>query len=164
MTKDFQQCEIPLSNATSKEIVQLFASTKTIAVVGLSPKPERDSHRVAAYLQQQGYRIIPINPNVKEVLGEKAYHSLEAAKEGLATEAAQACLTISEPIEVVDIFRKVEVVPAIVNAAIQIGARAVWMQEGIVHNASAAQARATGLQVVMNKCMLKEHRAMITEH
>lgn len=138
-------CEIPKHNATSGEIRELLRSARTIAVVGLSDKPERDSYHVAAYLQQRGYRIIPVNPAISEVLGEKAYASLRE---------------VPEKIDVVDIFRRADAVPAIVEDAIAIGARAVWMQEGIVHNAAAEKARAGGLQVVMNKCMLKEHIRM----
>ncbi len=95
-----------------------------------------------SYLQKHGYRIIPVNPAVSEVLGEKAYASLRE---------------VPDRIDLVDIFRKPDAVPAIVEDAIAIGARAVWMQEGVVHNAAADTARAAGLQVVMNKCMLKEH-------
>ncbi len=135
-------CEIPLHNATSEEVRALLKDARTIAVVGLSDKPDRDSYHVAAYLQKHGYRIIPVNPAVSEMLGEKAYASLR---------------DVPEKIDVVDIFRRPDAVPAIVEDAIAIGARAVWMQEGIVHNAAADKARAAGLRVVMNKCMLKEH-------
>ncbi len=140
-----EQCEMPLTNATTKEIRDILQSTRTIAVVGLSDKPDRDSYRVAAYMQQHGYRIIPVNPAVKEVLGEKSYERLQ---------------DVPEKIDVVDIFRKPEAVPAIVEDAIAVGAKAIWMQEGIAHNAAADQARAAGLQVVMNKCLLKEHRGL----
>jgi predicted CoA-binding protein len=136
-------CEMPLSNATTEEIRALLASARTIAVVGLSDKPDRDSYRVAAYLQQAGYRVLPVNPAVDAVLGEKAYARLE---------------DIHEPIDIVDIFRRPEAVPPIVDSAIAIGAKAVWMQEGIAHNESADKARAAGLTVVMNKCILQEHR------
>lgn len=135
-------CEIPSHNATTEEIRALLKSVHTIAVVGLSDKPDRDSHRVAAYLQRHGYRIIPVNPAVAEVLGEKSYGSLR---------------DVPDKIDVVDVFRRADAVPAIVDDAIAIGARAVWMQEGIVHNASSDKARAAGLEVVMNKCILKEH-------
>jgi predicted CoA-binding protein len=135
-------CEIPLSNATTDEIRALLRSMHTIAVVGLSDKPDRDSYRVAAYMQQAGYRVIPINPAVDEVLGERSYSSLG---------------DVPEKIDLVDIFRKPEAVPEIVDAAIVVGARAVWMQEGIVHNAAADKARAAGLVVVMDRCVLKEH-------
>jgi predicted CoA-binding protein len=135
-------CELPLSNATPADIAALLRSTRTIAVVGLSEKPDRASHYVAAYLQRQGYRVIPVNPALKEVLGEKSYATLQ---------------DIPEPVDLVDIFRQPDAVPEIVDAAIAIGAKAVWMQEGIVHNAAAAKARAAGLAVVMDRCTLKEH-------
>jgi len=137
-------CEFPRQNATTEEVRQILASARTVAVVGLSDKPERDSYRVAAYLQQAGYRVIPVNPNLPTVLGEPAYPHLRA---------------IPERVDVVDIFRKPEAVPEIVEDAIAIGARAVWMQDGIVHNAAAERARAAGLAVVMNRCMMREHRA-----
>jgi hypothetical protein len=138
-------CEMPLSNATSEELRRILRTYKTVAVVGLSDRPDRDSHRVAAYLQQHGYRIVPVNPNVATVLGEPAYPGLRA---------------VPVPVEVVDIFRKPDAVPEIVEDAIAMGARVIWMQEGIAHNAAADRARAAGLEVVMNKCMLKEHRKL----
>ncbi len=137
-------CEFPRQNATTEEVRRILATARTVAIVGLSDKPERDSHRVAAYLQQAGYRIIPVNPNLTVVLGEKAYPNLRA---------------VPDPVDVVDIFRKPEAVPEIVEDAIAIGARAVWMQDGIVHNAAADRARQAGLVVVMNKCLMREHRA-----
>lgn len=140
-----ESCEMPLKNATSAEVRHILATFKTVAVVGLSDKPDRDSHRVAAYLQQAGYRIIPVNPNLAEVLGEKSYPTLR---------------DVPEPVEVVDIFRKPDAVPAIVADAIAVGAKVVWMQDGIAHNAAADQARAAGLLVVMSKCMLREHRRL----
>jgi predicted CoA-binding protein len=135
--------EMPARNASPDEVRDLLKDCHTIAVVGLSDKPERDSHYVAAYLKSQGYRIIPVNPALTEVLGETAYARLR---------------DVPERIDLVDIFRKPEVVPEIVDEAIAVGAKAVWMQEGIVHNAAADKARAAGLRVVMNKCILKEHR------
>ena len=141
-----ESCEMPLKNATSDEVRQILTRWRIIAIVGLSDKPDRDSYQVAAYLQRAGYRIIPINPNIAEVLGEPAYPSLRA---------------VPFPVEVVDIFRKPDAVPDIVADAIAIGARAVWMQDGIVHNAAADQARAEGLLVVMSKCLLREHRRLI---
>ena len=118
-------------------------------MVGLSDKPERDSYRVAAYLQQQGYKIIPVNPLVTEVLGEKAFPSLREVK---------------GPVDIVDIFRKPEVVPQLVEEAIAGGAKTVWMQKGIVHNAAAERARAAGLKVVMSKCIMIEHRNSFLSH
>lgn len=140
-----ESCELPAKNASRQEIEALLRRTKTIAVVGLSDRPDRPSHGVAAYLQRHGYRIIPVNPAIAESLGEKSYPSLKE---------------VPEPIDLVDIFRRPEAVPEIVADAIAAGAKAIWMQEGIVHNAAADQARAAGLAVVMDKCTLKEHRAL----
>lgn len=137
-------CEIPLSNASSQEIVDILKEAKTIAVVGISAKPERDSNRVASYLKSQGYKIIPVNPTLDEVLGEKAYGSLK---------------DIPEKVDVVDIFRKPEAIPGVVDEAIGIGAGTVWMQEGLAHNESAGKAREKGMKVVMSKCIKKEHMA-----
>ena len=120
---------------------------KTIAVVGLSPKSHRDSYEVAEYMQKQGYRIVPVNPaaGVSEILGETVYPSLiEAAKH--------------VQIDLVDVFRNSPDVPPVVDDAITIGAKAVWMQLGIEHADAAAKARAAGLQVVQNRCLLIEHR------
>lgn len=137
------ECELPRWVPTPEEIRQLLATARTIAMVGLSDKPDRDSYRVAEYLLQQGYEIFPVNPNVKEVLGRKAVPDL---------------LEVPRPVDIVDIFRRPEAVPEIVETAIRRGDRAVWMQEGIVHNPAAERARAAGLVVVMNRCLLKEHR------
>jgi len=138
-------CEMPLDNASPEEVRQLLTTARTVAVVGLSDKQDRESYRVAAYLQLQGYRIIPVNPAVSSVLGEKAYARLE---------------DVPEKIDIVDIFRRPEAVPPLVDSAIAVGARAVWMQLGIAHNAAADKARAAGLQVIMNKCILIEHRRL----
>jgi len=126
-------------------IAELLGSSRTIAVVGLSSKKSRPSHGVSKYMQQAGYRIIPVNPQETEVLGEKAYPSLEA---------------VPEKVDMVNIFRRPEHVPEIVEAAIRIGARSVWMQEGVVNEAAAEKARAAGLAVVMDRCILKEHRKL----
>jgi predicted CoA-binding protein len=125
------------------DIKSILEESKTVAVVGLSPNEERDSHRVARYLQSQGYRIIPVNPKADEILGERSYPDLAS---------------IPEPIDVVDVFRRSEVVPGIVEEAIKVGAKAVWMQEGVIHEEAAARAREAGLQVVMDRCMMVEHR------
>ena len=126
-------------------IPDLLRSSRVIAVVGLSSDPFRPSHGVAEYLQDAGYRIIPVNPNETEVLGEKSYARLE---------------DVPENIDIVDIFRRSEYVPEIVESAIRVGARAVWMQEGVVHEAAASRAREAGLTVVMDRCALKEHRKL----
>ena len=125
---------------------EILRKYRTVAVVGLSSNAERPSHRVARYLKQQGYRIIPVNPCETEVLGEKSYPDLCA---------------VEEPIEVVDIFREPKAVPRLVAQAMYVGAKAVWMQEGIVHEAAAARARRAGMAVVMNHCMMKEHRRIM---
>lgn len=131
---------------TDQELKHILAATKTIAIVGLSDKPERDSYRVARYLQEHGYRIIPVNPTVESVLGEKSY----------ATVA-----DIPTPVEVVDIFRRPEAVGPIVEEAIAAGARIVWMQLGVVNEVAASMAEAAGLQVVMDRCMKIEHQRLI---
>lgn len=126
----------------------LLRNAKTIAVVGLSSRRSRPSYGVSEYMQSAGYRIIPVNPNESEVLGEKAYASLD---------------DVPERIDIVDIFRRSELVPEIVDAAIRIGARGVWMQEGVVHEEAADKARAAGLEVVMDHCILKEHRKLLVK-
>jgi predicted CoA-binding protein len=134
-----------VSDTGPGEIRDILQSARTIAVVGLSDKPFRPSHGVAAYLQAHGYRIIPVNPAVREVLGEKAYARLE---------------DVPEKIDVVDVFRRPENVPEVVDAAIAVGAKVVWMQDGVIHEGAAAKARAAGLRVVMDRCMLREHRRL----
>ena len=123
-------------------IRELLGKSRTIAVVGLSNKRTRPSYSVSEYMQGHGYRIIPVNPNITEVLGEKAYARLE---------------DVPEPIDIVDVFRRSEFVPDIVESAIRLGAAAVWMQEGVMHEEAAQRARAAGLTVVMDRCILKEH-------
>jgi uncharacterized protein len=125
------------------EAEQLLRQAKTIAVVGLSNDEFRPSHGVALYMKQHGYRIVPVNPKETEILGETCYADLGA---------------IPERVDIVDIFRRSEFVPAIVDDAIRIGAKAIWMQEGVMHAEAAAQARAAGLVVVEDRCILKEHR------
>ena len=125
-------------------IAKLLQSARTIAVVGLSSSPLRPSHGVAAYMQSHGYKIIPVNPEVTNVLGEKAYASL---------------LDVPEKIDIVDIFRRSEYVPPIVDQAIQLKVGAIWMQEGVVHAQAAEKARHAGIFVAMDRCILKEHHA-----
>ena len=132
---------------TQSAIRQSLANCHTIAVVGLSPKPHRDSYRVAKYMQDHGCRIVPINPNAHEVLGEKAYASL--------TEAA-----MHERIDMVNCFRNSEDIPPIAAEAIAIGAKSLWLQIGVVNDAAAAQAQAAGLTVVQDKCLMVEHRQL----
>lgn len=128
-------------------ITDLLKKAKTIAVVGLSSSPLRPSYGVSAYLQGQGYRIIPVNPEIKGALGEKAYASLSA---------------VSEKIDIVDVFRRPEFVPDIVEEAIKLKLPAIWLQEGVIHEAAAQKARKAGLLVVMDRCILKEHRKRLS--
>lgn len=127
-------------------IRQILGSYRTVAVVGLSPKPHRDSFEVAHYMQAHGWRIIPINPNADVILGEKAYPSLTAAAQ-------------HERIELVNVFRNSADVPPVIDEAIAIGAKAVWLQLGIEHAAAADKARAAGLQMVQNRCLKIDHAA-----
>ena len=126
-------------------IGELLGKSRVIAVVGLSSNRRRPSYGVSEYMQRAGYRIIPVNPNEASVLGERSYPNLTA---------------VPEKVDIVNIFRRSEFVPAIVEQAIQIGATAVWMQEGVVHEDAAAQARAARLTVIMDRCILKEHRRL----
>jgi predicted CoA-binding protein len=125
-------------------ITDLLTRAKTIAVVGLSCDPFRASHGVSAYMQSHGYRIIPVNPQIDVCLGEKACDSL---------------LQVPEKIDIVNIFRRPEFVPEIVDQAIQLNVPAIWMQEDVVQQAAAEKARQSGIFVVMDRCILKEHRA-----
>ncbi|HEV3220545.1 MAG TPA: CoA-binding protein [Candidatus Acidoferrales bacterium] len=127
---------------------ELLATSKVIAVVGLSSKRFRPSYGVTQYMQDAGYSIIPVNPNETAVLGEKAYASLGEIPKEIR-------------VDIVDIFRRSEEVPDVVKDAIRIGARAVWMQEGVVHEGAAARARAAGLLVVMDRCILKDHQRLL---
>jgi uncharacterized protein len=121
---------------------EILKTSRTIAIVGLSSRQHRPSYGVAQYLQSAGYRIIPVNPNETEILGEKCYARLE---------------DVPERVDIVDIFRRSEFVPPIVESAIRIGARGVWMQEGVIHAEAAERARSAGLFVIMDTCILKEH-------
>ncbi len=133
--------------AGADPVADILRKCRTIAVVGLSSNPMRPSHEVTEYMQRAGYRIIPVNPNETEVLGEKSYVRLE---------------DVPEKIDVVDIFRRSEYVPEVVESAIRIGARVVWMQLGIEHEEAAEKARAAGLAVVEDACILVEHRRRVT--
>jgi predicted CoA-binding protein len=124
---------------------EILQSARTVAVVGLSGKRYRPSYGVAEYLKREGYRVIPVNPGETEVLGEKSYPDLDS---------------VPGEIDVVDIFRRPEFVPEIVEAAIRKGAKVVWMQEGVVHEEAAERAREAGLTVVMDRCILKDHRRL----
>jgi hypothetical protein len=130
----------------NEQLREILLRAKTIASVGLSSSDEKESYHIVAYLQEQGYRIIPVNPTAKEILGEKAYASLSE---------------IPDKVDIVQLFRKSEDVPPYVDEAIRIGAKVVWMQVGIENEQAAAKARAAGLQVVMNACLRITHRALI---
>ena len=125
------------------QIAEILAQARTIAVVGLSNSPLRPSYGVAAYLQNNGYRIIPVNPNINGALGEKAVGSLRDAP---------------EKVDIVDIFRRPEFVPEVVDQAIEMKVPCIWMQEDVIHEAAAEKARKAGIIVVMDSCILKEHR------
>jgi len=125
---------------------EILLSAKTIASVGLSSNEEKESYWIALYLKEQGYRVIPVNPTATEILGEKAYPDLES---------------VPEKIDVVQVFRKSEDVPPVVDGAIGVGAKVVWMQEGIVNEQAAIKARSAGLRVVMDACMRATHRRLI---
>ncbi len=129
-------------NPGPEEICHTLRAVRTIAVVGLSPKETRPSHRVAQGLQAQGYRIVPVRPLVGEVLGEKAYARLE---------------DIPFPVDIVDVFRAPEHVPAIVESCIDLGLPRLWLQDGVIHEEAAARARAAGIWVVMDRCMWRDY-------
>ena len=131
---------------SDKEMKEILLSAKTVASVGLSSNQEKESYWIAAYLKEQGYRIIPVNPTATEILGEKAYPDLSS---------------VPEKVDVVQVFRKPEDGPPVVEEAIKIGAKVVWMQEGISHEESAKKAREAGLQVIMDACMRATHRRLI---
>ena len=140
------ECEFPTVNANPDEFKEIFESVKTIAIPGLSPNEEKDSHRVAKYLQEQGYKIIPIYPKEETILGEKVYRSLEEVK---------------EQIDMVDMFRKPAVADAIVDVIAKRGdVKVLWLQKGIVNNAAAKRAEELGLKVVQNRCTMVEHRGI----
>ncbi len=139
------ECEFPTTNANNEEISAIFKEVKTIAVAGLSPNAEKPSNFVPVHLQNAGYKIYPIYPKEETILGEKVYRSLAE---------------ISEPVDMVVVFRKPDVVPAILDAIIARGdVKVMWLQKGIVHNESAQKAESLGIKVVQNKCAMVEHKA-----
>lgn len=138
-------CEIPLDNSDNQEIKDILNQYRKVAVIGLSNNEEKPSHQVGKYLKENGFKIYPVNPGYKKILGETCYPSL---------------LEIPHPIEIVDIFRKPSVIPEIVAQAIQCKAAVVWMQSGIVNNEAAQMARDAGLRVVMDRCMMAEHKRL----
>lgn len=140
------ECEFPTVSANMDEIKEIFESVKTIAVVGLSPNPTKDSHRVAAYLQSVGYTIVPIYPKEDTILGQKVYRSLQE---------------IPFKIDMIDIFRKPAAVMPIVEAAIERGdVDVVWLQKGIVNNEAAQKAKDAGMKVVQNRCTMVDHKML----
>jgi predicted CoA-binding protein len=141
--EDFVTNSQEYQNPSDKQIKEILQKYKKVAVVGLSPDETRPSNVVARCLQGKGFKIVPVNPNEKEILGEKAYPNLSA---------------IPEKVEIVDIFRRSDQVPPIVDEAIKIGAKVIWMQEGVINHPSALKASENGIAVVMNRCMLKEYR------
>ena len=141
-----QSCEFSQSNPTEDEIRDILENYTTVAVVGLSDKPERDSHEVAKYLKEHGYTIVPVNPARSEILGEKSYPDLSS---------------IPLQIDIVDIFRNIDAIPGIVDEAIKIKAKVVWMQLGLAHDESAQKARGAGLVAIQSKCMKIEHAKLM---
>ncbi len=139
------QCELPDCNPPSDEIKDILMRCKKIAIVGLSPKEERDSHTVAKYLMEQGYEIVPVNPGQKEILGNKCYKSLKE---------------IPFQVDLVDLFLNPTRVPPIVDQAIEIGVGVIWMQLGVIHNEAAQKAREAGITVIMDRCMKQEYEKM----
>ncbi len=139
-------CEIPEKNPPGEEIREILENAKTVAIVGLSDKPERDSFRVASYLKEKGYRIIPVNPVKDEILGERSYPDLGS---------------IEEHVDIVDVFRNIEAVPGIVDEAIKIKPEAIWLQLGLAHRESAEKAERAGIAFIQSRCMKIEHRNLI---
>jgi len=135
-------------NPPKNEIEALLRRAKTVAVLGLSDTPGKPSNHVAEELQKFGYRIVPVNPTAQQILGERAWPDLESAMKNAG------------PIDVVDVFRKPDAVPGIVDDAIRLGVKALWLQEGVVNVAAAHKARAAGIFTVMDRCMFKERRAL----
>ncbi len=144
--EDEMACEISLTPPSDEEILHVLKNYTKIAVIGLSPKEDRASNRVAKYMQDHDFKIYPVNPMHENILGETSYPAL---------------LDIPDDIEIVDIFRKPAAVPDIVDQAIKKGAKVIWMQEGIVNNRAADKAREAGMIVIMDRCILKEHAGMI---
>ena len=139
---------MPYQHPGDEAIRNILRTTRNIAVVGLSPNPERPSHEVASYLKSKGYRIIPVNPTVTEVMGEKSYPSVDEIPGDIQ-------------VDVVDVFRRPEDVVPVAEAAVRRGAKVLWLQEGVVNEQAADIAQNAGLQVVMDRCMLKEHRRLM---
>jgi len=140
-----ERCEIPRANPTPAEIRDILTSARRIAVVGHSDDPGRDSYRVGRYMAEHGFEIFAVNPNARSTPDLKFYPDLAS---------------VPGPIDIVDIFRRPEAIPAIVDEAIRLGAKTIWMQLGLADNAAADRARAAGIQVVMSRCIMQDHRAL----
>jgi len=135
-------CEMPTTGTNPRDVEEILTKSRTIAVAGISGDPGKVSHEISAYLQENGFRLLPVNPKESEILGEKVHSDIAS---------------LPEPPDVVLVFRKPDAVPEIVDAAIARGAKAIWLQSGIVHNVAAAKAEAAGLRVVQNRCIRTEH-------
>ena len=140
-----EACEVPDHNPPSEEVRRILETSRVIAVVGLSSNPERDSNQVARYLIHHGYTVVPVNPQEKEILGRTSYPDLASIPSG---------------VDIVDIFRRVDAIPGIVDEAIRIQAKVIWMQLGLAHNESARKATEAGLSVVQSKCLKVEHQKL----
>ena len=138
-------CDLPDMNPLDEDIREILEGAKTIAIVGLSDNPDRDSNRVGEYLKNMRYRIIPVNPVKNEILGEKSYPDLAS---------------IPEKVDIVDVFRKIESVPEVVDEAIKLKPGTIWLQLGLAHNESARKAREAGINMVQSKCIKEEHQKM----
>jgi len=140
------QCEMPDYTPPSEEIERILQNSKRIAIVGLSPKTARDSNKVAQYLLKQGYEVIPVNPGQDRILERTSYKTLE---------------DIPFPVDVADLFINPARIPPVVDQCIRIGVKTIWMQLGIVHNEAASKAREAGIEVVMNRCIMREHQSFV---
>jgi uncharacterized protein len=140
------QCEMPDYTPPSEEIERILQNSKRIAIVGLSPKTARDSNKVAQYLLKQGYEVIPVNPGQEQILERTCYKTLE---------------DIPFPVDVADLFINPARIPPVVDQCIRIGVKTIWMQLGIVHNEAASKAREAGIEVVMNRCIMREHQSFV---
>lgn len=140
------ECSLPDYTPPSEEVIEIIQKVKKIAIVGLSPNPERDSNKVALYLLENGYEVIPVNPGQREILGEPCFKTLK---------------DILFPVDMANLFINPKRVPGQVDYVIELGIPVIWMQSGIVHNESAHKAREQGIQVVMNMCIMQEHRKLM---
>ncbi|RJR20527.1 MAG: CoA-binding protein [Desulfobacteraceae bacterium] len=145
---DHTACEIPSSSSSREDIIEILGSCRSIAIVGISPKAERDSNKVARYLISQGYEVVPVNPGQREILGRQCYRNLNE---------------IPFKVDAANLFLNNSRVPQVVDEAIEKGVNAIWMQLGVVHNDAAEKARNAGIRVIMNMCIMREHR-FLSDH